>query len=1225
MADWRAFACPSSSLIGVRMFMSLLLRRLSLLVVFCFSALSSVLAQPATIVAESGAGFGRMVITFDGENLVPPFTTSTNNNVLVLAFDEPVDTSIDGIAVTLRNYVGVARRDPNGQGLRFSLTRGTRINVQEAGEKLFVDFLPGSWVGLPPSLPEDVVRALAERAEKAFKAARAAEQDGRTGALRPRVEMRIGRHPSFTRLSFGWNTAYNAAFVRDGKSLAISFDTTAPLDLSALLADLPSGVEHAESFDLDDKLNVILTLADEADVRAFRDNDVYVVDITAPRSREASVLTGLDDSGRPETALLGGDLGSDIPDTPEGASQVSEIKGRLDVGASGSGLAAAKAAEAANSSQERLAEIVLDTGSYRRDDNPLADEPAAARAEAAPRPVPEASFSENDDAGSSVMLVDAGLNKTTASFDFQFNEDVSAALFRRNRTIWMVFDSLTPMELGLAKSVAGSIDATITKTLIRDATVIRIQLLKPLFANLTKRENSWIVTVGDSGYEPGQPLELKPIVNEQGLAEIKVGLSGVGRVHRIFDETAGDLITVTTSFDPAQSLLRGQRFAELEFLPTAHGLAVLALIDDLRVTPAENRVLYSRATGLSLSSKAQSRGFELTLDRLDGGQQTEQQDSLAELLQEARVDPGEPFQRAADAVFRQVALAPPKERPALRLEAARFYLANAMPHEAIGMIRLALAEQPALENEPGGLLLQAAAYAMARRPAEASRILSLPRLQDNADAAFWNTIAAADLRAWETSYSNIRRGRAVLGAYPEEVQQNFLLSGAESSLEYSDRAFSDMLLSEINPSALTRSNLAKYLLLRGRIAMQGGDTEGALRSWEQVGALGQRPESAEMDFRRLQYLYTSGAISTADMLQELAGLSLRWRGDEIELKSLRLLSELYAQDRQYRKSFQTMKTAVLVDRRSDTTRSLQNDIKQRFEDLFLHGGASALDPVESLALYYDFRELTPIGVKGDEMVRKLAARLIDVDLLSQAAQLLAHQVDNRLRGTARAQIAADLAFVYILNKEPHLALQAIRRTQQAQLPNLLDRQRRLLEAKALADIGKSDLAVTLMGKLQGTDADRLIAAIQWDAERWQNAAESYERVAGESWADPEPLLPVQRLDVLKAAIAYSLAADRLGIQRLRGKFAEKMGNSEDAAAFDVVTAPLEEQDIQFRSVSQQLGAADTMRTFMADYRRRYIAQSDGAMNPAANAPAAPAQPREATTQNDDGLAVDSNA
>ena len=106
--------CLSCSLIGVRMFKRAWLRRLSLLILFYLSSLSPLFAMQASIVAENSAGYGRMVITFDGENLVPSYTSSSNNNVMVIAFEDTVETSINSISVTLRDYVGVARLDPSG-------------------------------------------------------------------------------------------------------------------------------------------------------------------------------------------------------------------------------------------------------------------------------------------------------------------------------------------------------------------------------------------------------------------------------------------------------------------------------------------------------------------------------------------------------------------------------------------------------------------------------------------------------------------------------------------------------------------------------------------------------------------------------------------------------------------------------------------------------------------------------------------------------------------------------------------------------------------------------------------------------------------------------------------------------------------------------------------------------------------------------------------------------
>src|SRR5207237_1151569 len=100
---------------------------------------------------------------------------------------------------------------------------------------------------------------------------------------------------------------------------------------------------------------------------------------------------------------------------------------------------------------------------------------------------------------------------------------------------------------------------------------------------------------------------------------------------------------------------------------------------------------------------------------------------------------------------------------------------------------------------------------------------------------------------------------------------------------------------------------------------------------------------------------------------------------------------------------------------SDMARQAQDNASRLFSQLFLSGKADDLPPVDALSIFYGFRELTPIGRRGDEMIRKLADRLVGIDLLDQAAELLQYQVDRRLEGAARAQVAARLAMVYLTN------------------------------------------------------------------------------------------------------------------------------------------------------------------------------------------------------------------
>ena len=58
-----------------------------------------------------------------------------------------------------------------------------------------------------------------------------------------------------------------------------------------------------------------------------------------------------------------------------------------------------------------------------------------------------------------------------------------------------------------------------------------------------------------------------------------------------------------------------------------------------------------------------------------------------------------------------------------------------------------------------------------------------------------------------------------------------------------------------------------------------------------------------------------------------------------------------------------------------------------------------------------------------------------VDLLGPAANLLAYQVDKRLDGVAKAQVATRLAAVYLMDHKPQAAVDALRNSQISGLPD----------------------------------------------------------------------------------------------------------------------------------------------------------------------------------------------
>ncbi len=163
-----------------------------------------------------------------------------------------------------------------------------------------------------------------------------------------------------------------------------------------------------------------------------------------------------------------------------------------------------------------------------------------------------------------------------------------------------------------------------------------------------------------------------------------------------------------------------------------------------------------------------------------------------------------------------------------------------------------------------------------------------------------------------------------------------------------------------------------------------------------------------------------------------------------------------------------------------------------FGELFLNGVADSIGPVEALGIYYDFQHLTPPGARGDEMIRNLARRLVRMDLLPQAAELLQYQLDNRLRGVARTQIAADLAVIYLANRQPQDALRVLHATGLPDIPGSLARQRRILEARAMIDGGRDQLALDLIRDMTGRDAALLRIDAHWKARRYIQAGEMIE-------------------------------------------------------------------------------------------------------------------------------------
>jgi predicted negative regulator of RcsB-dependent stress response len=296
---------------------------------------------------------------------------------------------------------------------------------------------------------------------------------------------------------------------------------------------------------------------------------------------------------------------------------------------------------------------------------------------------------------------------------------------------------------------------------------------------------------------------------------------------------------------------------------------------------------------------------------------------------------------------------------------------------------------------------------------------------------------------------------------------------------------------------------------------------------------------------------------------------------------------IYNENGRYADSLMAARTATRLEPNSDLSRSAQDNASALFSQIFLTSKGDDLPPIDALGMFFEFRELTPIGRRGDEMIRRLAERLVAVDLLDQAAELLQYQVDKRLEGSARSQVAARLAMVYLANHKPDRALTALHATRIADLAGELRQQRLLLEARAQSDIGRHDLALDIASNLSGREAIRLRSDIYWAARRWRESSEQIELYYGDRWRDFKPLNSTEKSDVIRAVVGYALAEDAIGMARFREKYAPLMSGESDKLAFDTASKPGAASSGEFAAIAKMAASVDTLDGFIREMKTRF--------------------------------------
>lgn len=882
-------------------------------------------------------------------------------------------------------------------------------------------------------------------------------------------DVRVATAATFSRVEIGGPVTTR----RDGRTITLTFAAGANPDVARLRTSPPRWIEKVERRTVGARLELVLTLAEDADARIGRADGATYVNVFEADKAESE---------------------AEAPAAPEPATPAVEV---------------------AEAEPER------------------------------PDPLPPGGR----------VPVQSKIAGGQVQYSFAFANPAGAAVFRRGDAVWVVFDA--PAKLDVSKTPRGVASVRGAQAITgADHAAVRIDVVPDAPVFVVSQGATWTVAVGPGG-QPQPSIVRVARDAAAGPATLRAPVAGATRVINLPDPVVGDTLKVVTALGPPKGLPIRREFVELALLPSIQGLAIEPRVDDLNVQRDGELVTMTRAEGLSLSPTWAAKA------RAPASLGAPEPASMPALIHSdwGRTGEGGFLPRynallAAAAAEGQLGdrTAPTEARMAL----ARFLVGSELSFEAIGVLNALGRSSPAKLDDPEFRGLRGIARTFARRYAEADTDFAAPALVEDPSAALWRSYLAVQLGQFPEARTQFSKGAEALGLVTPMWRARFARADAEAALATGDLVGAETRIRMALQEQISPTEQLYARLIQARVAELQGAEDRALRMYDAIARAPSDAISAPATLRATKIRLARGQMTPVQAAGIYDTLRYRWRGDSTELETIRALGSLYLEQGRYREALEALRSAGVRLPDLPEAIQLQADLNAAFRALFLDGLADGLEPTQALALFFDFRELAPLGADGDLMVRKIVRRLVDVDLLPQAAELLKYQADNRLDGVARSQVSTDLAVIYLMDRRPEQALQAINASRTTVLPLALAAERRVVEARAWTALGKFDSALEIIERDQGREANELRAEITWKSKNWAAAGPLFERALGDRWKTPTPLSSDEEGRLLRAGVAYSLAGDEAALARLQQRFGEFQDKANNPEALKIALSGLPE-------------------------------------------------------------------
>ena len=788
---------------------------------------------------------------------------------------------------------------------------------------------------------------------------------------------------------------------------------------------------------------------------------------------------------------------------------------------------------------------------------------------------------------------------------FPWRAPLGAAVFRRGDAIWMVFDTKAVIDLSAAPKGRPQF-RKIEAFQGPDYCAVRLLAPENILAAASAEGGVWTLTLGPSVSQQPGPVKIGR-TDQSGLAVLTAEVAGATGVFWVADPAVGDRVAVVTALAPAKGVPAPRSMVDASLLPSMQGLALTPTVDDLQVSTDGDVVRIGRPRGLALSS-AHAAVHEAAAAL--GMPQPAPMPALVDFDNWSKLGGGT-FLARYDQLLSVSAEEQGKGKAGgvgARLALARFLAGSELSYEALGVLDMVGKADQTIMGDAEFRGLRGAARAMAGRYKDAQADFSSPVLAGDPASALWRGYIAEKLGDHGGARQQFAAGRRAMPFFNEKWRARFAETDAEAALGVNDlpTARNEAILA--GGLKIESTDAARLKLVQARLLDAQGQLNAALPLYDQVAADDYGALATPAALHAVQIRLQTGQMKPTDAEAALNSLRFRWRGDATELDTVRALGKLYLAQGRYREALETLRSANGRLPDLPAAVAISSDLSNTFKALFLNGGADGMQPIEALGLFYDFKDLTPIGADGDQMVRKLAHRLVNVDLLDQAGVLLKYQVDNRLDGVPKAEVSTDLAMIDLMDKKPEDALAALNNSRTTLLPTALNARRRLIEARAQVALGRYDAGLELLQGDKTAEASDIRAEVAWRQKNWPLAANLVEARLGDRWKNPAPLTGDEQGDLARAGAAYSLAGDDKSLARLRDRYGKLADAGTAPNVLKVALAGVDGGRLTAADFAQATSDNTAFEGWVAAMKKRFAAEPSPFSGGGLTAASPPAKP-----------------